>query len=81
MPLIDSETLKPACEVYQTAREAWDAAMTALAKANTAQVSPLELQRLHDEVHQTHEAVFAAGAELAEEVAAAISGIERAARE
>ena len=80
MPMIDSDTLKPAYEAYQFAREAWDTAMTTLAKANIAKVSPLESQRLHDEVHQTQEAMFAAGAELAEKVADAISGIERAGR-
>ncbi len=79
--MIDSKPLKPASDAYQSARHAWDASISALAKANAVETPPLEMQRLHDDARQTLEAVFAAGAELAEEVANAIGRAERAARE
>ncbi|MGY2313292.1 hypothetical protein ACW9I6_01255 [Pseudomonas sp. SDO5522_S412] len=79
--MIDSKSLKHSSNAYQVARQAWDAAVSALANADTVQTTPLEIQRLHNEAQQTLEAVFAAGAELAEEVADAIGRAERAPRE
>ncbi|WP_439864953.1 hypothetical protein [Pseudomonas antarctica] len=80
MLMIDSDPLKPASNAYQVARHAWNAAVSELAKANAIKMPPLELQQLHDDAQQTHEALFAAGAELAEKLADAISRAERAAR-
>lgn len=81
VPMIDSEPLKPASDAYQAARHAWNNAVSSLAKSNATRMPPLELQQLYDEAQQTHEALFAAGAELAEIVADAIGQAERAARQ
>lgn len=70
--MIDSNYLKPASDAYHVARRSWDAAITALANADTHKLPPVEMQRLHNEAQQSLEAVFAAGAEIAERVAYAI---------
>ncbi|MBA2923585.1 hypothetical protein G9Q84_11845 [Pseudomonas sp. P7] len=75
--MIDSKLLKPGSDAYQATRRAWDSAVSVLSKADAVKTPPLEMQRLHVEAQQTFEALFAAGAQLAEEVADAIVQAER----